>query len=220
MVPDSVIRLRLIRPGIPDEEITVKGDCALIGRSIECDVRIDQPYVSKRHFRIFKGYVVVDLESRNGTYIEGVPVSEPTLLDGTRISLGDQDAIVEIVRDESVEGAPRQDRDTEAELDRLRRRNLELTKLVGHLEDELAITRRKSPGMDETMEIRHTAPRPAVPVSSVLKRIDDSSDGPTMEATASLNNSEADAIRQLRNLTRVEAELEEARKKLRELSGE
>ena len=217
MVPDSVIRLRLIRPGVPDEEITVKGDCALIGRSIECDVRIDQPYVSKRHFRIFKGYVVVDLESRNGTYIEGVPVSEPTLLDGTRVSLGDQDAIVEIIRDDAVEGSPKQDRDAQNELDRLRRRNLELTKLVGHLEDELTISRRASPRMDETMEIRRSSPGPGVPASSVLKRVDSSADGPTADATASLNNLEADAVRQLRNLTRVEAELEEARKKLREL---
>ena len=217
MVPDSEIRLRLIRPGVPDEEITVKGDSALIGRSINCDVRIDQPYVSKRHFRIFRGYVVVDLESRNGTYIEGVPVTEPTLLDGTRISMGDQDAVVEIIRDDSFPASNRQSQDAQAELDRLRRRNQELSKLVLHLEDELAVSRHSNVNMDETLEIRRTTTSETVPASSILKRLDEAGGNATTDATTSLNHIEADALKQLRNLTRVEAELAAARKKLQDL---
>jgi len=214
---DSVINLRLIRPGEPDENITVQGDSVMIGRSLECDVRIDQPYVSKRHVRIFRGYVVIDLDSRNGTYIEGVRVTEPTLLDGTRISLGDHDAIVEIIRDdESL--SPSLSMDAVAEIERLRKRNQELSKLVMHLEDELADVRRNDSNLDETVEIRQTLQQKVADLeASRMRRASQPSGVPS---SATVDELEIQNQRQLETLKRVEAELAEARKQLEELNGQ
>ncbi len=212
---DSVIKLRLLRPGEPDENITVQGECVMIGRSLECDVRIDQPYVSKRHVRIFKGYVVIDLDSRNGTYIEGVRITEPTLLDGTRISLGDQDAIVEILRDDDEAMSPSLSLDAVAEIERLRKRNQELSQLVMHLEDELADARRNEPNLDETVEIRKTLQDKVAELeaSRMLRAAKTS----TSTSKLNLDDMESENRKQLEALRRVKAELAEARKQLDDL---
>ena len=214
---DSVIKLRLLRPGEPDENITVQGDSVMIGRSLECDVRIDQPYVSKRHVRIFKGYVVIDLDSRNGTYIEGVRLSEPSLLDGSRISLGDHDAIVEIIREDGEPMSASLSMDAVAEIERLRKRNQELSKLVMHLEDELADVRRGDSNMEETVEIRKTLQDKVAELEA--SRIKGSSQPPSIRPKANVDDLEFENRRQLEALQRVEAELADARKQLEDLHG-
>ncbi len=55
----------------------------IVGRDREADVRIDDPSVSRRHARIVvEGNTasVEDLESKNGTRVGGVPVSQPVRL--------------------------------------------------------------------------------------------------------------------------------------------
>jgi diguanylate cyclase (GGDEF)-like protein len=65
---------------------------AVVGRSAECDVRIEDPSVSRRHARIVrddeKGYVLHDLGSRNGTTIRGLRITRHRLADGDVISFG------------------------------------------------------------------------------------------------------------------------------------
>jgi diguanylate cyclase (GGDEF)-like protein len=59
-----------------------------IGRSPGCEVHIDQESVSRQHCRIrFDGndFLVRDLGSTNGTYVNGIPVD-----DGSRVRHGDQ----------------------------------------------------------------------------------------------------------------------------------
>jgi len=64
----------------------------LLGRSPQCDVQIDQDGVSRRHAmleRTVEGSVqIVDLDSRNGTFVNGEPVSRETLRDGDKIQIG------------------------------------------------------------------------------------------------------------------------------------
>ena len=64
----------------------------VLGRSPQCDVHIDQEGVSRRHAmleRTVEGAVqIVDLESRNGTFVNGEPVSRETLRDGDKIQIG------------------------------------------------------------------------------------------------------------------------------------
>jgi Protein of unknown function (DUF3662)/FHA domain len=64
---------------------------AVIGRLPECDVRVEDTQVSRRHAEVrpdADGYVLVDLGSLNGTLVNGMPVTEHLLVDGDEIKLG------------------------------------------------------------------------------------------------------------------------------------
>ena len=87
-------------PPRPDVTLTVDGrvvplssDRVVIGRSRECDVRIDDGNVSRRHAELSRDHderwTVVDLGSTNGTEVNGRRVTRRTpLADGDRISIG------------------------------------------------------------------------------------------------------------------------------------
>lgn len=56
------------------------GDALLIGRSADCQLILDDDYVSTRHARIYatpKGLMVEDLGSTNGTYLNNERVGSP-----------------------------------------------------------------------------------------------------------------------------------------------
>jgi hypothetical protein len=92
-------------PAEPEEErervtLTVGGrvvplsaDRVVVGRSRECDVQVDDGNVSRRHFELVhqppSTWVVVDLDSTNGTEVNGRKVQRRTVLDdGDRITIG------------------------------------------------------------------------------------------------------------------------------------
>ena len=67
------------------------GDRAVIGRLSGSEIEIEDPGASRRHAEIRRQgeeYVVVDLGSTNGTLLNDAPVSEATLEDGDRITIG------------------------------------------------------------------------------------------------------------------------------------
>ncbi|MBK9156689.1 MAG: FHA domain-containing protein [Propionibacteriaceae bacterium] len=67
------------------------GDGLMIGRSADCRLILDDDYVSTRHARIVRteeGYLVEDLGSTNGTYLNNERISAPlpfTFADELRI---------------------------------------------------------------------------------------------------------------------------------------
>jgi diguanylate cyclase (GGDEF)-like protein len=66
-------------------------DAYIIGRSRAVDIRIDDTGVSREHCRIVRrdGRVFIqDLESRNGTLLNGSPITSMPLAPGDRIQLG------------------------------------------------------------------------------------------------------------------------------------
>ncbi len=68
-----------------DQRVTV------IGRSSECDQRLDDSNASRRHAevrRIGDGYSLVDLGSTNGTEVNGQRIQETALMSGDVISVG------------------------------------------------------------------------------------------------------------------------------------
>ncbi len=68
-----------------DQRVTV------IGRSSECDLRLDDANASRRHAevrRIGDGYSLVDLGSTNGTEVNGQRIQETALMSGDVISVG------------------------------------------------------------------------------------------------------------------------------------
>jgi hypothetical protein len=63
----------------------------VIGRSSECDIVVGDPNVSRRHAEVRKlgrGYSLVDLDSTNGTEVNGQRVTETSLMNGDVIGVG------------------------------------------------------------------------------------------------------------------------------------
>ncbi len=63
----------------------------VIGRGNDCEIRINDHSVSRRHARIqpgADGYYAVDLQSTNGTYVNDVPASMCKLKDGDYLRAG------------------------------------------------------------------------------------------------------------------------------------
>ncbi|MCB9596270.1 MAG: GGDEF domain-containing protein [Sandaracinaceae bacterium] len=63
----------------------------ILGRSSKCDVQLDQESVSRNHARIQRhrnNYVIADLGSTNGTYVNDELVDEVVLRDGDQLKVG------------------------------------------------------------------------------------------------------------------------------------
>jgi hypothetical protein len=74
----------------------VAGSRALLGRSKECDVRISDPNVSRRHAEVRQegsAYWIVDLDSTNGVLVNGRRQKRAKLDDGDQITLGSTDIV-------------------------------------------------------------------------------------------------------------------------------
>jgi signal transduction histidine kinase len=86
--------------------IPVEGQSGVRGRHPDCDVVLDSSAVSRQHARLVvdRGtYYVEDLGSRNGTFVNGTAVSEPTVLElGDRLRLG-PDVVLAVAVEDSVE---------------------------------------------------------------------------------------------------------------------
>lgn len=72
------------------EEYPLLAGVTRLGRGADADIRIDDAGVSRHHADIAVGSdaVLRDLGSTNGTYVDGVQVSEIVLRDGSVIRLG------------------------------------------------------------------------------------------------------------------------------------
>ena len=80
---------------IPEESPTfklkVKKVTNVVGREGTCDVYVESNQVSRRHCLLQvteRGLLVKDLESTNGTFVNGIPMTDGYINDGDRLSLG------------------------------------------------------------------------------------------------------------------------------------
>jgi hypothetical protein len=91
--------LRVVHGGSPGEEHPMHGQRLVAGRSSECDVILDDSTVSRRHAAfVLRGddWWVVDLDSTNGTRVNGVSATEQRVRPGDRIELGE--AMLELAK--------------------------------------------------------------------------------------------------------------------------
>jgi Protein of unknown function (DUF3662)/Inner membrane component of T3SS, cytoplasmic domain len=73
------------------EHHELTGHAVVLGRSKDCDIRLADPNVSRRHAEIRpngEGWTIVDLGSTNGIEVDGRRVRELALTDGARFTLG------------------------------------------------------------------------------------------------------------------------------------
>lgn len=70
---------------------------ALLGRSMDAAIRLDDGWVSRRHCQIdqIEGTLLVrDLQSKHGTFVNGERVTESVLLPGDKLSIGKSTLLV------------------------------------------------------------------------------------------------------------------------------
>jgi hypothetical protein len=80
---------------IPEESPTfklkVKKVTNVVGREGSCDIYVESNQVSRRHCLLQvteRGLMVKDLESTNGTFVNGMPMTDGYINEGDRLSLG------------------------------------------------------------------------------------------------------------------------------------
>ncbi|MGI8908624.1 MAG: sigma 54-interacting transcriptional regulator [Candidatus Sumerlaeaceae bacterium] len=86
----------------PGTEIAMQGPQLVFGRTEECDVMIADANVSRRHAQavMLNGLVaIVDLNSSNGTLVNGLPISRIFLMDGDEVQLGSTTLVYSDERD-------------------------------------------------------------------------------------------------------------------------
>jgi len=88
----SALALLVVKGPHAGEVLTLEGSHAVIGRGLEADMRIDDPSLSRTHARIDRDgdtLAVTDLDSRNGTFVEGQRITKcRRLKSGELITLG------------------------------------------------------------------------------------------------------------------------------------
>ena len=66
-------------------------DAAIMGRSSDADIVVASAKASRHHARITlseEGYVIQDLDSRNGTFVDGEQVTQAVLTDSCHVTIG------------------------------------------------------------------------------------------------------------------------------------
>jgi hypothetical protein len=79
------------------QEFDLPQGATIIGRSLDCNLSIEDPLVSRQHARIViddSGARIEDMRSRNGVRVNGAVVRQPTALrDGDRVRIGTHDLV-------------------------------------------------------------------------------------------------------------------------------
>lgn len=86
-----VLRLRVSLKGRPIRSYRFDQDCVVIGRDPGADLVLDNTGISRRHARIVRspvGFVVEDLGSANGTFVNEAPVTRQPLAENDMIGIG------------------------------------------------------------------------------------------------------------------------------------
>jgi hypothetical protein len=85
--------LAVRRPRRKEVRLSLDRGTTTIGRDPRCDIVLDDEGTSRRHASIERGergyYELVDLKSKNGTLVEGLPIARMLLLDGDVFAIGD-----------------------------------------------------------------------------------------------------------------------------------
>lgn len=76
---------------VGSESYVLTGAVTTIGRGSTCDIIVDDAGVSRRHLELRitpNGVIAKDLDTTNGTFVEGHRISVATLVDGNTITIG------------------------------------------------------------------------------------------------------------------------------------
>jgi pSer/pThr/pTyr-binding forkhead associated (FHA) protein len=100
-------KLVILERGDVKEELVLEDKEIQIGRDANCSLCLTDPAVSRHHAkltRIYDDYCLEDLESTNGTLVNGRPVNKHVLRDGDVLQLGEHE-----LHYQDSTGAPQED---------------------------------------------------------------------------------------------------------------
>jgi MoxR-like ATPase len=89
--------------------VAVSGDKTTIGRGVECTVTIDDKHMSLEHALLRQesgSWRVYDMNSSNGTFVNGNETKAATLSDGDRVTVGNTSFVLHINGDASAASQP------------------------------------------------------------------------------------------------------------------
>jgi hypothetical protein len=89
--PAPIAALIVVGSDVPSAEYRL-GALTYLGRSEDNQIQIVEPRASRRHALVAvtaDGYTLKDLQSQNGTFVNGERIKERLLSDGDRIGIGD-----------------------------------------------------------------------------------------------------------------------------------
>ena len=82
------------------EVIPITKDSVIVGNSLSADIRIDNQFISRQHFKVrfdSEAFFISDLGSTNGTYLNSTrltPYEETILRDGSKIGLAKDEIVL------------------------------------------------------------------------------------------------------------------------------
>ncbi|MRS12577.1 MAG: DUF2662 domain-containing protein [Actinobacteria bacterium] len=89
--PKGPSGLATVTVGDIAHDVALQGDEVLVGRLVECQVRLTDANVSRRHaafIRLDDGWAISDLGSTNGTRVNGKSIEHAKLSDGDVVEIG------------------------------------------------------------------------------------------------------------------------------------
>jgi pSer/pThr/pTyr-binding forkhead associated (FHA) protein len=91
--------VRCTPPGLPPKVVSLINDVTVLGRSVQADIPIPSDgNCSRKHCQIRKWagkFMLEDLQSHNGTFVNGEKVATYELSDGDLITIGDTTGVVQ-----------------------------------------------------------------------------------------------------------------------------
>lgn len=88
----NVTRLEVLRPGKASTTVPIENDETLLGRDKKCHVVLDLVNVSRVHARILSNgedFILEDMNSTNGTFVNNVRIIRCVLHDNDQIRIGE-----------------------------------------------------------------------------------------------------------------------------------
>ena len=88
---NDVVELLITLPNGTSVRRPLEDGPQVIGRDAQCDIPIDDPSASRSHARFSltpRGYIVEDLDSKNGTLVNDQPCTSQLLQNGDRVLIG------------------------------------------------------------------------------------------------------------------------------------
>jgi len=91
-MPQAEAPMLIVREGeLAGQRWSITAEQVTIGREEDCDIVLPERQVSRHHVRIFRddsGFYIEDLKSKNGTYLNGQPLTEvQRLQDGDELQI-------------------------------------------------------------------------------------------------------------------------------------
>jgi len=102
-----VVKVRIVEGPGAGTEFEIE-QAAILGRLDSNDIPVHDPKASREHAKIYKQgtkYSVVDLNSSNGTFVNGDQITKRALEDGDRITIGKVTMVFENPEDEALKAA-------------------------------------------------------------------------------------------------------------------